>query len=353
MKLKVSVEHSFRRFTVAAAFEAPAEGITVLFGPSGCGKSTILAAIAGLIRTDRIRVELAGEKLHALAPEKRRIGMVFQEGRLFPHLNVRQNLLYGLKRAPRGNIFIDETLALLGLEPLLGRRPATLSGGERQRVAIGRALLSQPRLLVMDEPLASLDAARRGEILPYLARLRDQLHLPMVYVTHALDVAIYLADHLVLLENGRVLASGALPDLAARVDLPLAARDDAAGVLTGMLHAHDYERKLSEVACGGQIYYIPLARHIAPRTAVRLRIPARDVILALDAPRECSVNNIIPAVVCGVGPDPTQLAALVEVDVGGGVLLARVTQDAAQRLRLRPGVRVLAMVKSMVVEILG
>jgi len=353
MNLNVSVEHSFRKFTVNAAFQAPAQGITALFGPSGSGKSTILAAIAGLIRTSGIRIELSGEKLHLLPPEKRRVALVFQEGRLFPHMNVRDNLYYGLKRAPRGGIFVDETLALLGIEPLLRRWPSTLSGGERQRVAIGRALLSQPRLLLMDEPLASLDQPRRAEILPYLARLRDTLRLPIVYVTHAMDEAMFLADQMVLLENGRVTAEGPVSDLAARVDLPLAARDDAAGVLNGYLHSHDFERKLSAVACGGQVYLMPLASQIAPLAPVRLRVPARDVILALDAPRECSVNNIIPAVVCGIGEDKPRHAALVELDVSGGLLLARITLDAAERLRLRPGVRVLAMIKSMSVDVLG
>ncbi|MEJ0044824.1 MAG: molybdenum ABC transporter ATP-binding protein [Rhodospirillales bacterium] len=252
MLLRVTVEHSYRTFTLAATFEAPAEGITVLFGPSGAGKTTILAAIAGLIRADGIRIDLAGEALDRLRPERRRIGMVFQDGRLFPHMNVRDNLYYGLKRAPHGSIFVDETLALLGIEKLLKRNPATLSGGERQRVAIGRALLSQPRLLLMDEPLASLDAARRGEILPYLRRLRDTMHLPIIYVTHSMEEAVHLADQMVLLENGRVLATGPLAELAARVDLPLAVRDDAAGVLNGYLHSHDYERRLSAIACGGQ-----------------------------------------------------------------------------------------------------
>jgi len=351
MLLRVTVEHSYRTFTLAATFEAPAEGITVLFGPSGSGKTTILAAIAGLIRTDGIRVDLAGEALDQLRPERRRVGMVFQDGRLFPHLTVRENLYYGLKRAPRGSIFVDETLALLGLEDLLKRRPNTLSGGERQRVAIGRALLSQPRLLLMDEPLASLDAARRNEILPYLARLRDNLRLPIIYVTHAIEEAVHLADQLVLLENGRVLACGPLADLAARVDLPLAARDDAAGVLNGYMHSHDYERRLSAIACGGQVYMVPL-NSIEERTPVRMRVPARDVILALDAPREVSVNNVIPAIVCGIGEDAAGHAALVEIDVGGGVLLARITLDAAERLRLRPGARVLALIKSMSVELL-
>jgi molybdate transport system ATP-binding protein len=357
MLISIAVEHAFRGFTLAAGFEAPSHGITVLFGPSGSGKSTILKAVAGLIRTDRVAIDFAGERLHRVVPEKRRFGMVFQEGRLFPHLTVRDNLLYGLSRAPRaamrstGQVYVDETVALLGLEKLLKRYPAHLSGGERQRVAIGRALLSQPRLLLMDEPLASLDAALRGEIMPYLMRLRETLRLPMIYVTHAMEEVVRLADHLVLLEAGRVVAQGTLSELASRVDLPLAMRDDAAGVLMGYLHSHDPERRLSAVACGGLVFLVP-QQAIAPQAPVRLRVPARDVIIALDAPREISVNNVVPAVVCAVGRDEAAHAALVELDVGGGQLLSRITLDAAERLRLRPGMRVLALVKSMSVETL-
>jgi molybdate transport system ATP-binding protein len=284
--------------------------------------------------------------------------VVFQEGRLFPHMNVKDNLRYGFRRAPRsarrdgGRIGLDETIDLLGIGKLLARRPGELSGGERQRVAIGRALLSQPRLLLLDEPLASLDAARRGEIMPYLMRLREQLRLPMIYVTHAMEEVVRLADHLVLLDHGRIVAQGPVTELASRVDLPLAARDDAGAVLTGYLHSHDHERGLSAIACGGLMFLVP-RQTIEPRSPVRLRVPAREVIIAIDAPRDISVNNVVPAVVVAVAHDEAAYAALVELDVGGGQLLSRVTLDAAQRLRLRPGLRVLALVKSMSVETLG
>lgn len=353
MALHVTIEHSFRGFSLSVDFTAPEQGVTVLFGPSGAGKSTVLAAVAGFLRADVAQVELNGEALHRRSPERRRFGMVFQDGLLFPHMSVRNNLLYGMRRARRRRIPVIDVVSLLGLEALLDRRPRTLSGGERQRVAIGRALLRQPRLLLMDEPLASLDMARRLEILPYLARLRDQLRLPMLYVTHSLDEAVRLADHMVLMDNGRVVASGAMAELAARVDLPLAARLDAMGVLNGYLHSHDEERRLSAVACGGQVYLVPLAEHIAPRTSVRLLVPAREVVLSLDVPRAVSVSNVIPATVCNVGQDKPGHAALVELDVGGGLLLSRVTMDAAERLYLRPGTRVLALIKSMSVELLA
>ena len=362
MPLSVSVEHRLKSFVVGVAFEAPSPGITVLFGPSGTGKSTVLAAIAGLLRGGRVQVDLDGDALHLLPPHRRRIGMVFQDGRLFPHLTVEDNLLYGLHRAPRdkrrgrdrgrGLLLAGEVADLLGLQALRRRWPGTLSGGERQRVAIGRALLSQPRLLLMDEPLASLDAARRGEILPYLQALRDVVRIPVIYVTHALEEAYRLADFMVLMDAGQVLAAGPLADIAARVDLPLAARDDASGVLLGYLHSHDGERGLSMVACGGQVFVVPLCA-VAVGAAVRLRVPAREVILALEAPRDISVNNIVPGIVCALRQDTATHAALVELDVGGGQLLARITLDAAERLRLRPGTRVVAMVKAMSAELLS
>jgi molybdate transport system ATP-binding protein len=358
MAISVNVEHGLGAFALAAAIEAPGNGITVLFGPSGSGKSTLLAAMAGFSNPKRLSIDFSGERMDKIAPEKRRIGVVFQDGRLFPHLTVKENLYYGLRRAPRGatrnnpgQIYVDETVALLRLQKLQARYPATLSGGERQRVAIGRALLSQPRLLLMDEPLAGLDAERRAEILPYLMRLREAVSLPMFYVTHSMEEVVRLADHLVLLTAGRVVAQGALCDLASRVDLPLAMRDDAAGILNGYIHSHDHDRRLSGVACGGLVFAVPRQPH-APQTPVRLRIPAREVIIALTAPEECSVHNVVPAIVVAIARDDTAHAAVVELDVGGGQLLARITLDAADRLHLRPGLRVLALVEAMSVQVL-
>lgn len=354
MLIHAQVEHSFRDFTLSVMFDAPASGVTVLFGPSGSGKSTVLNALAGLFRPDRVRIDFGGAAVHRIAAHRRRFGTVFQEGRLFPHLTVRDNLLFGARRAPRRlprRIGEEEVVSLLGLSGLLGRRPGTLSGGERQRVAIGRALLSQPVLLLMDEPLASLDGARRAEILPYLSRLRDTLRLPVIYVTHAMEEVVRLADHLVLLEHGHVVAQGGVSELATRVDLPLAARDDAAGVLDGYVHEHDEARRLTAIACGGQVIMIPLQDRLARQQPVRLRIAAREVIVALDVPRAISVTNIMPAIVVALGRDEDGRAALVEMDVGGGTLIARITPDAVERLRLRPGARALAMVKSTSVEL--
>jgi molybdate transport system ATP-binding protein len=234
--IDVRFRHRFPAIGLDIAFTAPTPGVTALFGPSGSGKTSVVNVIAGLLRPDAGRVAIGGEVLcdtgtgRHLPVERRRLGLVFQEARLFPHLSVENNLRYGLRRAAGSNrpaIGFDDVIDLLGIAPLLGRRPHTLSGGERQRVAIGRALLSQPRLLLMDEPLASLDAERKAEILPYLLRLRAALSLPVVYVTHAMDEVFAIADTLVLLEEGRVRAAGPIATMTARADLPLAARDDA------------------------------------------------------------------------------------------------------------------------------
>ncbi len=350
--LRVSLEHRFADTALSMSFEAPTPGVVALFGPSGAGKSSLLQAMAGLLRADHVRVELDGVALHALPPERRGIGVVFQEGRLFPHMSVHANLRYGLRRAGpgAGPVGFADVVDLLGLPALLPRRPAGLSGGERQRVAIGRALLSQPRLLLMDEPLSALDQARRNEILPYLARLRSVFSIPIVYASHALDEVARLADTVVLIEAGRVRACGPLGEIASRVDLPLASREDAGGVLTGTVASHAPDRRLTAIACGDAIVWVPLLDVPAGR-AVRLLVPAREVILALDPPRAVSVNNILPATVSALAEDQPGHAALVGLSLGGGHLLARVTLDAARRLGLHAGQPVLALVKSMSVEL--
>lgn len=357
--IRIVAEHSFRNFGLTAHFDAPRQGITVLFGPSGSGKTTILRAIAGLFRADRVSVEVDGEKLHRTPAERRRFAMVFQDVRLFPHLTVRENLLYGIRRAPRrltsgvpGQIYVNDVVELLQLGRLLKRKPSTLSGGEAQRVAIGRAVLSQPRLLLMDEPLANLDAGLQEEIMPFLLRLRDTLRLPMIYVTHATEELVRLADHVVLLERGRVAGQGRLAEVASRVDLPLALREDAAGILNGFLHSHDTERRLSAIACAGLVFWVPML-NVRPQSPLRLRVPAREVFLALEAPQEISVNNIVPAVVSAIARDEVAKAAMVELDIGGGQLVSRMTLDAAERLRLRQGAQVLALVKAVSVEALA
>jgi molybdate transport system ATP-binding protein len=257
-----------------------------------------------------------------------------------------------MRRAPAGPVRFDEVVELLGIGGLLARRPHTLSGGERQRVAIGRALLARPRLLLMDEPLASLDGARKAEILPYLARLKTALRLPVIYVTHALDEVSQLADSVVLIEAGRVVGCGTLPEIASRADLPLAQRDDAGALLLCGVAEHDAGRELTRLEGGGASFWVPLLD--APLgSACRIRIPAREVILAGKAPDAISVHNIVPGTVRRIAAQAARRSVLVEIGLPSGALLARVTQDAIVRLGLAPGGPVLALVKSTSIEVLG
>ncbi len=348
--LDVAIRHRFGDSTIDIAFTATVPGAVVLFGPSGAGKSTVLSAVAGLLRAQHAVVSLAGERLDHLPAERRGIGFVFQDALLFPHLSVAANLRYGQRRARGERIGFEEVVALLGIGGLLGRRPRTLSGGERQRVAIGRALLAQPRLLLMDEPLASLDAPRRAEVLPFLLRIKSELAIPILYVTHAIDEVFAIADTLVLLEMGRVVAAGPLVDVAGRPDIAFARRDDAASVVEARVGAHDAARRLTRLQAGAMVLDVPLLA--APEgTMVRARIPAREVILASEVPRGISIHNIIPATVAAIAEDAQRHAAIVALDAGPR-LLARVTPDAVARLGLAPGVKVLALVKSMAVEVL-
>ena len=354
--IEVALRHDFGGTTLDITFVA-GEGTTVLFGPSGSGKSSVVAAIAGLLRADRLRVTVEDVVLADttrsiwVPPERRRIGLVFQDARLFPHMSVVGNLRYGARRAPPGRIGFDEVVALLGIGALLPRRPHSLSGGERQRVAIGRALLSQPRLLLMDEPLSGRDAARKAEILPYLAKLRSALGLPIIYVTHAMDELLRLADDVVLLDQGRVRDSGPLARLAARADLPFAARDDAGAVLELNVTGHDAAARLSRLGGTGISLLVPLLPSSVQR--VRVRIPAREVILASAAPSGISLHNILSGVVHDVAENAAWHDVIVAVAIGEALVLARVTPDAVQRLGIAPGAPILALVKSTSIDVVS
>jgi molybdate transport system ATP-binding protein len=352
--LEVALRHAWPGFALDAAFTAPA-GVTALFGPSGCGKSTVLAAVAGLLRPLAGRVALEGAVLLdtargvMLLPERRRCGVVFQDARLFPHLSVASNLRYGLKRAPReaSGPGFEEVVDLLGIAPLLGRRPLGLSGGERQRVALGRALLARPKLLLMDEPLAALDAPRRAEVLPFLARLRDVARLPILYVTHALEEVDALADTLVLLEAGRVLAAGPVEALAARADLPaLARRRDAGALVPCTVLAQDPARGLTRLSFAGGELVAPLRPGLVPGGRLRVRLRARDLAVATEPPRGISMHNILPCTLAGIDP-AGDVEVFLRLAVGATSLLARVTRDTVDRLALRPGMPLWALVKSV------
>jgi molybdate transport system ATP-binding protein len=358
MSVSLALRHRFASIEMDIAFEVPSPGVTVLFGPSGAGKSTVINAAAGLLRPDACRVEVDGRVLADtrsgvwLAPERRRAGLVFQDSRLFPHMSVATNLRFGLRRVGPGAVGFDEIVDLLGIGGLLNRRPNTLSGGERQRVAIGRALLAQPHLLLMDEPLASLDTARKAEILPYLIRLKTALKLPVLYVTHALEEVVRLADSLVLLEAGRVVGFGSVSEVASRADLPLAQRDDAGALLLCRVEAHDPDRTLTRLRGGGAAFLVPLL-DLPLGSECRARIAAREVILAAKPPEAISLHNIVPGIVRRIMPDAVRRSVLVEVGLPEGALLSRVTQDAVVRLGLSPGSAVLALIKSTSIEVPG
>jgi molybdate transport system ATP-binding protein len=362
MSFSVGLRHRFADFRIDVAFEVPSPGVTVLFGPSGAGKSTVIAAVAGLLAAEECRVAIGADVLAdtragiCLPPERRRVGLVFQDARLFPHMSVAGNLKFGLRRTRVRRIDFDEVVDLLAIRPLLARRPHTLSGGERQRVAIGRALLAQPQLLLMDEPLAGLDAALKAEILPYLARLKASLDLPVLYVTHSLDELLQLADSVVLLEAGTARAVGPIAEIAARADLPLAARDDAAAVLSCTVAAHEPARQLTRLAWGPATLWVAQT-DLPVGLAVRARVPAREVILACGDvgafAGALSLHNVLSGTVKSIAGHPARRASLVEVAVGAASLLARVTPDAVARLGLAPGAPVAALIKSMSIEILG
>jgi len=358
MSLDISLRHRFVGVSLDIAFTAPSPGVTVVFGPSGAGKSTTLAAIAGLLRPDACRIAVDGTLLADtgsgiwLAPERRGVGLVFQDARLFPHMSVARNLRYGQRRAAPGPIAFDAVVDLLGIAALLDRRPHSLSGGERQRVAIGRALLAQPRLLLMDEPLASLDEARKAEILPFLIRLKTTLNLPVIYVTHAIEEVLRLADAMVMIEDGKVVASGPIADMAGRADLPLARRDDAGALVACTVAGHDTQRAMTRLAGLGTTFLVPLLDY-APGTALRVRIPAREVILAGKRPEAISVQNVLEGRVRRILAEASRHAMLVEVALPGGDLLSRVTPDAVFRLGLVEGGPVLALVKSTSIEVLA
>lgn len=338
-------------FRLDVRLEVPGEGITALFGPSGCGKTTILRSIAGLERSARGRVSINGltwqDASQWVPPHQRELGYVFQEASLFPHLSVRGNLAYGGQRAggARQND-LDSLIDLLGIAPLLDRRPQSLSGGERQRVAMARALAVNPRLLLMDEPLAALDLRRKQEILPYLERLQRELKIPVLYVTHAPDEVTRLAHHLVVLDHGKVLASGAMIEILSRIDLPIRLGDDLGAVIEATVAEIDERWKLAKlVFAGGSLW--TRSEALTTGTAVRVRVLARDVSIAIERPAPSTIQNVLPARIVELANDQADGQALVRLQLGQAALIARVTQRSVADLGLQSGQSVWVQVKSV------
>jgi len=351
--LQVAASKGYEGFALQAQFDAPTPGVTALFGRSGSGKTTLVNIISGLLPADAATVRLDDEVLTDTRagiqqpPEHRHIGYVFQEPRLFPHLTVAGNLSYGARRARRRPQVVgtDEVIALLGLAELLQRRPHQLSGGERQRVSLGRALLSQPRLLLLDEPFAALDAARREELLPYLVALRDRLSIPMVYVSHQFDEVLRLATHVVLLDSGRVLAHGPVNDMSLRSELQsIVGPEHVGAVVDGVVTRLDEADGTAELAVGTGTLQISL-RQVPVGACIRLQLLARDIILAVQPVQGLSVRNALASTVLAVGDDDYG-GVLVRLDVGGATVLARITQAARRALNLRPGDAVWTLVKA-------
>jgi molybdate transport system ATP-binding protein len=350
--LDVSIQQRRGDFVLDAAFRAPTPGVVALFGRSGCGKTTLVSVIAGLLGAAQGHVRLDGDSWLDtaqgvdVAAERRRAGYVFQDARLFPHYSVRGNLLYGAGRT-RGAptvIGFDEVVALLGLEALLDRRPGSLSGGEKQRVALGRALLAQPRLLLLDEPLSSLDAARREEVLPCLERLRDHCAIPMILVSHQFDEVLRLATHVVVMDAGRVVAQGSVTAVSLTPALRAIVGSEAIGaVVDGVVRGVDASG-LADLAVGDGQLRVPCA-DAAPGLAMRVQLLARDIILATREPQGLSVRNQLRGTIRSIVDDAG--SDLIEVDVGNAPVLARVTRDATRELGLAAGQPVWVLVKAV------
>ncbi len=350
-------------FSLDVDMQLPGRGLTALLGPSGSGKTTCLRVLAGLEPQAAGQVSVLGEVWQDSAQRifrpvhRRAMGYVFQEASLFEHLNVQDNLQYGFKRTPASERQHgwEHGLELLGIAHLLQRMPHQLSGGERQRVAIARALANSPRVLLMDEPLASLDAQRKADILPWLEQLHERLDMPVVYVTHSADEVARLADHLVLLEAGRVVGSGPVIELLTRLDLPLAHGDAAAALVEARVCDLQTEDGMCALVFDGGRLLLPQTRAtpLPARTPVRVRIQARDVSLSLEEPRLTSVLNILPACVTDIMDDgPGQV--LVSLQLGTTAdrptrLLSRISQLSAKRLGITPGLKVFAQIKGVAV----
>lgn len=351
-------------FTLNVALEAPMRGITALFGPSGCGKTTILRCIAGLTRLPG-RISVGGtpwqDDEHGIfaKPHEREIGYVFQEPSLFSHLNVRKNLLYGFRRAGRRagrhaerrgasrTLPPEEVIGMLGVGHLLDRSPAALSGGERQRVAVGRALLSQPSVLLMDEPLSALDQRSKEEILPYFDSLHRSLSIPIVYVTHSVTEVAQLADRIILFSEGRHVAAGSVFEMVQRFDLrPSAGRRDAGTTVVATIAAHDAGYQLTRLDLDGQAIFVPLI-DVRPGERIRLRVDAEDVALATRRPENTSIRNTLSGRVAEIRDEPGTAFTNVAIGIGEARIRAVVTRKAADDLSLTAGMPVFALIKSL------
>lgn len=350
MSLRLQFSLTRADFALNINLQLPGRGVTALFGPSGCGKTTLLRCIAGLEHASgslMLNEEVWQDATHFTPTHQRAIGYVFQEASLFPHLSVRGNLQYGMKRATGNSaVVIDPIIDLLGIRALLDRKPEGLSGGERQRVAIARALAVDPKLLLMDEPLAALDLKRKQEILPYLDRLQTTLEIPILYVTHSPDEVVRLAHHLVVMDAGSVVASGELADTLSRLDLPVRLGNEVGVVIEAIVGSIESQWHLTRMDFDGGSVWIR-DPGLALGAGARVRILASDVSLAREQPGKSSIQNVLQGQIDGIRNDEHPGLALVRIKVGRSVLLARVTQRAISELALKVGDPVWTQVKSV------
>ena len=354
--LKAQLDVALPNFRLQADISLPGKGVTAIFGPSGCGKTTLLRCLAGLERSPAGHVQFEDavwqDEQHRIftPPHQRSVGYVFQDPRLFPHLSVESNLRYGLKRTSAAKRYIDwnQVIDLLDLQPLLHRRTHGLSGGEQRRVAIGRAVLASPRLLLMDEPLVGLDAKRKREIIPLIQQLRDELHIPIVYVTHALNEVLQVATTLVLMEGGKTVASGTLGDIFSRLDLDRYLDQDTIGaVIETQVEAHEPEFGLTRIGFNGRHLLVP-QQSLPIGHSLRVHVLSRDVsIIVGTPPQHTSVLNVFEATVVEIGTTSHDRHSVdIKLDVGCP-LLARITRKSMAALQLTPGQNVYANVKAV------
>ncbi|MBL4608748.1 MAG: molybdenum ABC transporter ATP-binding protein [Pseudomonadales bacterium] len=354
MNKTISASFNLQRdqFTLNAEFTAPMSGVTALFGSSGSGKTTVLRCLAGLEKQAsgflKVGDKVWQDEHHFVPTHKRPIGYVFQESNLFEHLSITENLTYGMKRTPVESRRIDfnEAVELLGIKAFLARKPAQLSGGQRQRVAIARALLTSPQLLLMDEPLASLDLEGKADILPYLERLHDELKLPIIYVSHAPDEVVRIADRMVLMKQGEVLAQGDINELLTRTDLPLAHLEEACAVVSGKVVKHNKEFHLSYLALSGGTVAVSY-KDLPIGHSVRVRILARDVSLALNPVEGTSITNVFPVRICAIDSTKDPAKKLITLGMGGDKIIATITALSTSLLNIEVDKIMYAQVKSV------
>lgn len=347
-KIKIQLDE----FVLDANFSIPDKGVTVIFGPSGSGKTTLLRVIAGLEKNDNGYLKIGGlvwQDDNIFVPtHKRQIGYVFQDTALFEHLNVQGNLDYGIRRSSQiEKEFIDSIFNLLDIKPLLNRTTSQLSGGERQRVAIARALLINPKILLMDEPLSALDTKRKQEILPYLEALHNDLDIPIIYVTHSSEEASRLADHLLLLDNGKVLGSGAINTMLTRFDLPISHGREATSLIQAKVAGREKEFDLMQLVFPGGIFTVP-DNGLPISSSVRLIVSARDVSLTKEKQSDTSILNIFPAIVDELSPEG-RAQIMVRIKIKDIILLALITRKSSELLNLKNGAKVFVQIKSVAI----